>query len=258
MILNYRSQGEGPVVVFLHGMAASGRYWQSVLDLQPPGRLVTIDLLGFGDSPHPKDVTYNYQTHIQAIMDTLEAAGVDGAFRLVGHSMGALIGLRLAALYPDRVTRLILCGLPYYQTPEIAKQDITQSKRLWRLAYYGPSSKALCTVWCSWLRPVTQHIAPHYLKRHSREIAIDSLKHTWQAYSQSLKYIIEEQDVKSDLNMLEPPTSLLYGDSDKPGSFLQDSHLLDGNKLVTMKVYPGLSHQLPIESPRLIVDLLSQ
>ncbi len=257
MTLHFTSQGEGAVVVFLHGMAASGRYWQPVLDLQPAGRLITIDLIGFGNSPHPTHVTYDYQTHVQAIIDTLAAAGVTEPFTLVGHSMGALIGLRLASLYPERVSRLILCGLPYYPSPEIAKHDITQSKRLWRLAYYGPTSKALCTVWCRWLRPITRLIAPLYLPRLPRPVAEDSLKHTWQAYSESLKYVIEEQAVASDLAKLQAPTTLLYGATDNPGSFLHDSQILAGNKLVTMVTYPGLTHQLPIEKPELVASLLT-
>jgi len=256
--LNYASEGDGGVVVFLHGMAASRHYWQPVLDLKPAGRLITIDLLGFGESPKPHDVTYDYETHIAAIMDTLEVAGVHGKFTLVAHSMGALLALRLAATNPDRVTKLVLFGLPYYPDIRTARDDITQSKLLWRLAYYGPTSKVLCTTWCKWLRPVTRFIAPLYLPRLPHRVAQDSLKHSWQSYSQSLRYVIEEQRVADDLDKISVPISLLYGAYDKPGTFLKDSRLLEDRQNIEMTIYPGLTHQLPLEKPQLIVDQLER
>jgi len=245
-----------PTVVLLHGMACSSRYWQSVIATSSQNlRFIAIDLLGFGQSPKPHDLTYDYQTHIETILATLEKANVTGPFILVGHSMGALIALRLATLHPKLIDRLILCGLPFYPTKAIARKEIVNSKRLWQLIYYGPTSHGLCLLWCTCLRPITRHLAPFYLPYLPKHVAQDTLLHTWQAFSQSLRYVIEEQDVQADIKKLQMPAVMLYGSDDKSTKYVREERL-DDLKNTKIGIYDGLSHQLPLENPHLIADLL--
>lgn len=257
MILHYETYGSGEkTVVLLHGMASSSRYWQYFTANPPKNtRLITIDLLGFGKSPMPKTSNYTYEEHIAVIKETLVAAGVKHSYKLLAHSMGCLIALRLAAQSKD-VKKLIVCGLPYYPDAATAKRDITQSKKLWELAYYGPTSNTLCTVWCKWLRPISKHIAPLYLKRLPKEVAEDSLLHSWRSYSQSLENIIEKQSIQTDLEKLKIPIQFLYGEKDICGHYLVQSGVLKSCPQAKFQIYPELSHQLPIERPDLVLEAL--
>lgn len=257
MILHYETYGSGEkTVVLLHGMASSSRYWQYFTASPPKNtKLITIDLLGFGRSPMPKSSNYTYGEHISAIKETLVAAGVKKSYILLAHSMGCLIALRLAAQSKD-VEKLIACGLPYYPDAATAKKDITQSKKLWELAYYGPTSNTLCTVWCKWLRPISKHIAPLYLKRLPKEVAEDSLLHTWRSYSKSLENIIEKQSISKDLANIKVPIQFLYGEKDTCGHYLEESGILTSYPHAKFKIYPQLTHQLPIERPDLVVKAL--
>lgn len=256
MLLNYKVSGDGAPVVFLHGMAASNRYWDQVVQVLPPEyQAITMDLLGFGRSPKPLNVTYDYETHISSVLETLDHIGIDKPFILVGHSMGALLALRLAAENPNRVSRLVLCGLPFYPTRAIAKHAITSSKKRLELAYYGPSSRLLCNIWCKWLRPITRHIAPLYLTHQPKLVAQDSLLHTWQSYDQSRHHVIESQNVPHDLKNLQIPAIFVYGSTDNGLLYVTKNDLLK-KSAAKLKVLEGFSHNLPVEQPHYLTKLL--
>ncbi len=214
MLLNFTSTGQGSPVVLLHGIAGSSRYWQDVAALLVQNhRVISIDLLGFGRSPYPH-ADYSYETHISSINQTLKKLNLSEPFVLVGHSMGALLALRLATNHPKLLKKIILLNMPLYSDLEEAKSDITQGKKRLRYTFYGPSSHLLCTVWCRALRPLTKHVAPLYLPQFPRHVAQDSLLHSWEAFSKSLRNIIEEQNAEADLLDITVPALLLYGEQE--------------------------------------------
>lgn len=216
MILHYTDTGAGEPIVLIHGMAASARYWNNLIpSLSKNNRVIAIDLLGFGKSPKPKDVTYDVPTHLASIFETLDNIGINSPFTLVGHSMGALLSLKLARQYPEKVNKLVLLGMPIYKTPVEAKQNITKDSRIREHAYYGQTSHALCATWCWFLRPLTKHVAPLYLYNQPKDVAQDSLLHTWQSYAESLEHVISNQSVEADLKNLSIPTRLIYGEKEE-------------------------------------------
>jgi len=217
-------------------------------------RVIAIDLLGFGKSPQ-SDGGYTPEDHCRAIRSTLRSLGVHEPAIIVGHSMGSLIALRYAVLYPHEVSKLVLLNMPVYTSPAQAKRDITQANKMWEYAYYGNSSRALCNTWCSFLRPITRWIAPLYLSSVPRAVAQDSLLHTWKSYSESLKYVIEDQAVEADLNKLVVPTLQVYGDQESQvvlNNVAKFKNLSSENRIQIMHG----SHKLPLEKPDLISKLI--
>lgn len=256
MILNYTDCGKStkPPIVLLHGMAASLRYWDKFITLLKGRRVIAIDLIGFGQSPKPDNAAYDYDCHINSINDTLRSAGITQPYILAGHSMGALIALRLAANNPSAVSKLALAAMPIYKTPEAAKKAITHSSKLKELAYYGPSSRLLCNLWCRLLRPVSRQLAPKYLKQLTAEAAKDSVLHTWLSYSRSLQNIIEIQDVASDLSSISCATLILYGHTDVPDN-LKDLTASLNNTKIEVIIAPG-THQIINEQPAKLASWL--
>lgn len=99
----------GPVVVLVHGAGGNRSQWAvQARHLAARGfDVLALDLPGHGDSPDPAcDRVEDYAAAVVADMD---ARGVD-RFAIVGHSMGAMIALAVAAAHPERVTHLGLVG----------------------------------------------------------------------------------------------------------------------------------------------------
>lgn len=256
MILNYIDKGASKPIVLLHGMAASLNYWNEYIDpLSKTNRVIAIDLLGFGRSPN-SDTDYTTEKHIEAIRQTLKSLNVHEPIIIIGHSMGALLALKFAARFPDEVDRLMLVGMPIYVNSSEAKKDITKSKKILEWTYYGRSSQILCTTWCYLLRPLSKRLAPYYLPKQPKQVGADSVLHTWRAYSESLRHVIETQTVESDLKKLKIPTVLCYGDKESE-VILHNAHSLKNLPKNIQTTFLNGTHSLPLEKPKELLNLLN-
>lgn len=123
-------------ILFIHGLGSSGNHWKEVLEGLPKDlRVITIDLLGFGDSPAPQWAAYNTRTQARSIIATLIKLRVTTPLVIVGHSLGALVAIETAKRYPLIAKRLILCSPPLYtdDNSELLNGE-TVLKRLYRAA----------------------------------------------------------------------------------------------------------------------------
>jgi pimeloyl-ACP methyl ester carboxylesterase len=100
-------EGRGKTILCIHGITANCRCWDVMAEvLSPRHRILAMDLRGRGHSEAPAS-GYSIEHHCKDILAILDDLGVDNAV-IMGHSLGAFIGLAFAAEYPDRVNRLIL------------------------------------------------------------------------------------------------------------------------------------------------------
>ncbi len=105
--LLFRSEfgGSGELIVLVHGLGGSTANWLAVTTgLARHGRVVAVDLPGFGLSPPSRD--YRLETHRRAIEDLIEIEGAPAT--LIGNSTGGLLSQMVAAHRPDLVDRLVL------------------------------------------------------------------------------------------------------------------------------------------------------
>jgi pimeloyl-ACP methyl ester carboxylesterase len=117
--------GEGPPLVFVHGLQGSWPNWLEQLPVfadRSSGigrhRVIAMDLPGFGHSPMPRDpiTISSYARLLDGLFDALE---IDAA-TLVGNSMGGFVASELAIAFPQRVERLVLvapAGISSYRDP---------------------------------------------------------------------------------------------------------------------------------------------
>ena len=98
----------GRAVVLLHGRNFPSSYWAPVIKtLTDAGyRVVVPDQVGFGKSSKPQgDLHFdNLARNTVALLDHLQITKAD----IVAHSMGSMVGIRIARAYPDRVNHLLL------------------------------------------------------------------------------------------------------------------------------------------------------
>jgi pimeloyl-ACP methyl ester carboxylesterase len=105
--ISYTDQGKGTVVVLLHGFLENQTMWDAfVPEFSKKYRVVTIDLLGHGDSDC---LGYIHSMEDQADMvhEVLQELKIRKAV-LVGHSMGGYVALAFAELYPESLKGLVL------------------------------------------------------------------------------------------------------------------------------------------------------
>lgn len=109
MNVHYRDEGEGPVVVLLHGTGASLHTWDDwTRSLLLEGyRVVRMDLPAFGlTGPHPAD-DYRIAAYVDFVARFADQLGLP-PFVLGGNSLGGLIAWSFALDHPARVRALLL------------------------------------------------------------------------------------------------------------------------------------------------------
>tara|TARA_R110000823_G_scaffold130015_14_gene258006 strand:+ start:28200 stop:29027 length:828 start_codon:yes stop_codon:yes gene_type:complete len=110
--MHYLDEGEGEVVVFLHGSGpgASGHsnFKGNYPALVAAGyRCIVPDHIGYGFSDKPDDVDHPLSFFVECIRQTLAVAGVERC-TLVGNSLGGAVAFGLALEHPALVEKLIL------------------------------------------------------------------------------------------------------------------------------------------------------
>ena len=104
------AQPNGRVVVLLHGRNFPASYWAPVIKtLTEAGyRTVVPDQIGFGKSSKPSGELHfdTLARNTMALLDHLGVAKAD----IVAHSLGGMLGVRIARAYPDRIGHLVLAA----------------------------------------------------------------------------------------------------------------------------------------------------
>ena len=105
----FRTAGEGPVLLLLHGMAADSRTWKHVIPALA-GRFTVVapDMLGHGASAKPRG-EYSLGAYANLLRDLLVLLGHERA-TIVGHSFGGGVAMQLAYQFPEHCDRLALVG----------------------------------------------------------------------------------------------------------------------------------------------------
>ncbi len=130
-------------VVFLHGIGSSGSMWRSLASRDFDATIVTVDLLGFGQSAKPTWARYDAATQAKAVAYTLSRLNVRQPVIIVGHSMGSLVAVEIAKKYPKRIESLILCSPPFYQQDAVATRPLPSPEILLRKMYTAAQSNPL-------------------------------------------------------------------------------------------------------------------
>ncbi|GAA1058783.1 alpha/beta hydrolase [Agromyces bracchium] len=97
-----------PTYVLVHGIGMGHRYWSDLADaLALEGRVLALDLPGFGDAPEPRETQTISETgaYLAALLEA-ECGGEPAV--LVGHSMGTQVVAEAAAQRPDLVASVVL------------------------------------------------------------------------------------------------------------------------------------------------------
>jgi pimeloyl-ACP methyl ester carboxylesterase len=226
----------GDPVVLLHGKNFWGAYWASTVQaLAAAGhRVIVPDQLGFGRSSRP-DLHYSFELLARCTRRLLEELGVRRA-AVVGHSMGGMLAVRFALMYPDVTARLVLenpIGLEDYRE----KVPYTSVDDTYR-AMLSQTEEGLRRFYRSYFAQWREEFAPLV------DVAWrQTLSGEWPrvARASALTYeMIYTQPVVQDLGRLRTPTLLVIGQADRT---VVGRNLLSPEVLATMGRYPELGQR---------------
>ena len=234
--------GDGKVIVLLHGFLTSSKYWDK---LQPllTGRgyhVITLDLLGFGRAEKPKHSRYDYDEHIKHLDKLISRLKLNSPFVLVGHSMGALLAIRYALLYPGKVRSLVLLHPPLYKDADEVKNTLSDTSRLYRFLL---DSKYNRLGWVFVRILLARQIGKH--SRVSRE--------------RSMANVIKTSEALTDLAKLKTRTLLLIGLKDRPEYTYNINHSSPSSFVDV--IFRDVAHHSPVKNAsiieRLIIDFIN-
>ena len=136
--LNVAVEGEGPLVILLHGFPQSWYLWRhQIAPLVAAGYRVAVpDQRGFGGSSRPEAVeAYNIRN---MAADVVGIAGALGSpqFNLVGHDWGCIIAWNTALLHEDTCRSVMGLSVPFWRAGKATLDPPGMDDRFWYIRYF--------------------------------------------------------------------------------------------------------------------------
>lgn len=239
--IHYTRSGQGAPLLFLHSNGNSGVYWAPFLPrFGDHFTCYNIDTLGWGGSEVP-DRPCSVPELADCIAQVMDAAEIARASLCATHA-GALFAFDFAARCPDRVDKLVLDGLPFYD------HDTGQ-------AFYDRAIKPHMTDHDSFDRGVyprftwaqaehrdpTSYASGHGMLRAEweRQAPLRERRRYWQrlSYDAILAY-----DGAAQAHRVTAPVLLTVGSRDVLREFAEPAHAaLPGSRLEVFPTEPGTS-----------------
>jgi esterase len=105
--LDWGTSGSPPLV-FLHGGALTAHTWDLVcLALRSEFHCLALDQRGHGDSEWSPSLDYSLEAHVRDVEGFIDALALSDPV-VIGQSLGAFVGIELAARNPDALHGLVL------------------------------------------------------------------------------------------------------------------------------------------------------
>ena len=221
-------------LIFLHGWGGSSSSLKKPTENLINDFLVFApDLPGFGKTS-PPDHPWKVADYANYILKFAQSKNLKKFF-LVGHSFGGRIAIKIAALYPQKVEKLVLCNSSGTGRGNLLKRII--------FFFLAKTGNLLFYLWPLCLgRP----LAKSFLYKLAKEK--DYLK-TKGIMRQTFKNIIVE-DQTHEIQKIKVPTLILWAQKDKqtPPRLGYEIHsLIKNSKLI---IIPHATHGLPFLDPQ--------
>jgi cis-3-alkyl-4-acyloxetan-2-one decarboxylase len=130
--LHYLDEGEGEVLLFLHGNPTWSFYYRNLIqNFKGRYRCVAPDHIGCGFSDKPQDYSYTLDMHIDNIVRLVDFLDLKN-ITLVVHDWGGAIGMGLAVRKPKLIKRLVI-----FNTAAFLSSDIPLRISLCRIPLLG-------------------------------------------------------------------------------------------------------------------------
>ncbi|BAY91552.1 MULTISPECIES: alpha/beta fold hydrolase [unclassified Tolypothrix] len=131
--LHYVNQGEGPLMLMLHGFPEFWYSWRyQIPEFAKDFKVVALDLRGYNDSDKPEDKSaYVMAKFVKDVKGVIEGLGYEKCV-LVGHDWGGAIAWNFAYTHPEMLDKLIILNLPH---PAKFSQGLRNPQQMLKSSY---------------------------------------------------------------------------------------------------------------------------
>ena len=239
--LHYRDEGEGPVLVLLHGIGSSLHTWEGwTNELKSEFRIIRLDLPGFGLTGIDSSNIYTMDRYISILHAFLGSLGIS-KYALAGNSMGGWLAWEYTLQHPEEVTKLILIDAAGFITPDNPPKPLRLAQKFKKRTEKGPPRfvvRKLLKQAYGDKSKITDELIDRYYELNNRPgngLAF-------------YKVATADYNPRTDLlPEIETPTLIMWGGEDKKWIDVSHAHLfeelLPNDQLI---IYEGLGH-LPME-----------
>ena len=238
LAVEYMDEGQGPILLMLHGWANSLHSFDAITALLSPNyRVIRLDIPGFGESELPPHPWYT-KDYVECVRAFLAKLNVE-PYAIVGHSFGGRItikGVGTGRLQPQKIILIDSAGNARRDTPRVLFYKV--------LAKVG---KAF-----SYLMPNSLYTALR--KGLYRRSGSDYLEAG--ALSQTFLNTVNE-DLTNDAERIKVPALLLWGERDTMTPLEDGKRLAAAIPNARLEVFASLEHAPHREQPEKIVEAIT-
>jgi len=208
-----------PPLLMLHCWTGNWTQWQRTMDLiDGKFQFIVPDILGFGGSSKPVGDHYQIDTQVNRIHQIIRDLGHDKV-SIIGHSMGGMIGLTFAGMFPDKVDKLIVNAPAVTGRIHPRAELVSQINKLGRRGIVQPLE---LTVNLGQLIPPLGQALMQVFFKHPDQYTDDVAYWGHQSVADGQQYTapwaqkaIQEWDTRPLLSFIKAETLAIWGDHDE-------------------------------------------
>ena len=234
--MNYKLEGAGETIVFVHGLSDSLLYWEILAaNLKNDYQVLRVDLRGHGETPLG-DEEISIGLFSDDLKSLLEELGIE-KINLVGFSLGGAIGLDFTIRYPQYVSSLVLMSTFF------KADDNTRN------IFNGFTSKLSRSFedFYDYILPMV--LCPHVIEDNRSELELLKQMASKTANTQAYINVAEACmyfNVENDLSQITCPTLVLAGKYDDIFDISSQNDLKNRIDNAELIIFDDVKHNLLI------------
>lgn len=244
--IHHEIQGDGPPIVFIHGLGATSNVWHAQrMTLSKNYRVIIYDRSGSGRSQQARD-GYSIDTWADELAGLLDHLAIPSAV-VVGHSLGSMVAQRFAGKYAQRTKALTLAGAEADIPPE-GKKALTDRAR--SIETHG--LLAVVEPWLTAVLSAATREANPALAGLVRDMFLSNDARTYALHCLALR----DGAVRSDHGRIACPTLLMVGDQDLVTPLSWQRRIAAAIADSRIRIIPNTAHMTMLESPSVFNTVL--
>ena len=232
--MNYKLEGIGKTIVFIHGLSDSLLYWEFLANnLKHDYQVLRVDLQGHGESElENEEITI--ETYVRDLNNLLEKLDISKV-SLIGFSLGSAVALSFAAKYPSKVDSIVLMSA-FYKADDALRETLTHFKNALNTSFEEFYDVILPMVLCE-----------DVIEANKKELEllkdIGSQNANTKAYIKAVDACLNF-NAEEYLSEIDVPTLILASNRDEISKLNMQKELSDKIKNSELIVFDNVKHNL--------------